>query len=134
MSLWVVGFIFFLQEKKLGLAEVKLIMDAKWRWGYCYMMLERFFSIECAVMKLDYQFNLTPEELATLKATRDALKDIVTNLFLLESEKTPTIRGMVLNCGPLNHMSMGGAISSSLLHSISFWVTMDNLTPPLKIA
>ena len=95
----------FQEEKKENLPQLKVILDAKWRWGYSFAMLDRFFQVRQAVMNLtqypSFEWVLYPEDVALLKEIRDVLQHIVSNLALLEGDN----QGLQSSCQSWHQVS-----------------------------
>ena len=69
------------EQKKIGLPEQKMILDAKWRWGYSLAMINRFLDNEATVAKLNLgdAWAVFEEDIACLKNIARVLGEIVSN-------------------------------------------------------
>ena len=69
------------EEKKENLPQLKIVLDCKWRWGFSFAMLGRFFHVKQAVMNLShypsFDWVLYPEDVALFEVVPDVIRQIV---------------------------------------------------------
>ena len=119
----------FREQRKLSLPEQKLILDAKWRWGYSYAMIQRFLDNKNAVAHLtfDAEMVLSEEDITCLQNIADVLGEIVANLTMLEGDRYPTLsmaapRIAFLKSGPFRAKSSDCQIVKDVRKEIEDYV------------
>ena len=129
----------FREEKKMDLPQLKLVLDAKWRWGYSYKMIARYLQVEKAVLNLPFngwEWKLSEEDVACLRAVGADIKEIVEILFLLEGEKYPTFSMVIpilnfLKSGALRPTAGDSVVTKAVRRAIEDYVDDRYIILPL---
>ena len=75
------------EQAKAQVDQLKVKLDASWRWGYSYQMIERSLKLEKFIRTLkheSFECQVSSEDVALLRSVSEVIGDVVSALTLLE--------------------------------------------------